>query len=308
MGTPLTNRKYVLIMPTRDEQEYLEQTLGCITSQTCLPAECVIVDDGSSDRTPQVADAAARACDWIKVVHRPDRGERKVGGGVVDAFYAGYEALDCDDYEYICKIDGDITFDPTYFETIIQKMEADPKLGGASGKSFNPVDGKLFEERIIDEMVAGQMNFWRRACWEAVGGFVHEVMWDGIVFHRAQMLGWKTRSFRDERLRFLHHRLMGSSQKGVVHGRLRWGRGQWFMGTHPLYILASGVFRMRERPYVLGGLSIIAGYVLAWLKRVPRYNDTEFRKHLHRWQLERLGLAWLAPKDCPARRPRGTDK
>lgn len=282
--------KYVLIMPTRDEEEYLRQTLDCILGQTVRPMELVIVDDGSRDRTGEIAEAAAAEHPWIHVVHSADRGERQVGGGVMDAFYAGYEALRSKDYEFLCKIDGDVTFAPTYFEDILKKMAEDPKLAGASGKTFNPVEGKLFEERMIDEMVAGQVNFWRRSAWEQIGGYVREVMWDGIVFHRARMLGWTTRSFRDKGLRIFHHRLMGSSQRSIYHGRLRWGRGQWFMGTHPLYILASGLFRMRERPYVIGGLLIIAGYVGAWLQGARRYDDPEFRLYLRRWQLRRLGL------------------
>lgn len=289
-------RRYVLIMPTRNEEAYLQQTFEAIAAQNCLPLECVVVNDGSTDRTAEIAQAAADKYPWLHVIHRDDRGERKLGGGVIDAFYSGYEALRSADYDFICKIDGDVTFEPGYFEYLMEKMDADPKLGGASGKTFNPVDGAFKEERIIREMVAGQVNFWRRQCWEDCGGYVREVMWDGIVFHRARMTGWKTESFRDENLRIIHHRLMGSSHKSVYHGRLRWGRGQWFMGTHPLYIIASGVFRMRERPYVVGGLLIIAGYFGARLKSAQQYDDPEFRKQLHRWQLQRLGLGWLAPK------------
>ena len=286
---------YVLIMPTRDDEDYLQATLDCITSQTHVPAELVIVDDGSSDRTAAIADAAAEAYPWIHVVHRADRGCRKVGPGVIEAFYAGYETLRTTDYAYIAKIDGDCSFGPTYFDRIFDIMEHQPRLGGASGKVFNPVGDQLFEERIIDEMVSGQIHLWRRAAWEDIGGFVREVMWDGITFHRARMCGWQTRSFPDPELRILHHRLMGSSEKNIVHGRLRWGRGQWFMGTHPLYIIASGMNRMRERPYVLGGLLIIIGYFMAILQRVPRYDDPAFRRDLHQWQLSRLGLRRYIP-------------
>ncbi|MCH7909808.1 MAG: glycosyltransferase [Candidatus Hydrogenedentes bacterium] len=294
MSETPSDRRYVLIVPTRDEEAFLQQSLDCFAGQTILPAECVIVDDGSSDRTGAIADEAAARYPWVHVVHRDDRGERKLGGGVIEAFYAGYDALETTDYTYICKIDGDVTFPEAYFENLIEKFEADPKLGGASGKTWNPVDGGLKEERLNDEMVAGQMNFWRRACWEQVGGYVREVMWDGIVFHRAHMFGWETHSFRDEPLRIIHHRLMGSSHRSVYHGRLRWGRGQWFMGTHPLYILASGVYRTRERPYAVGGLLIVAGFFGAMFRGAPRYDDLVFRAHLRRWQLGRLGLGFLA--------------
>lgn len=294
---PQPGRKYVIIMPSRDEERYIQNTLRSIASQTILPTECVIVDDGSLDATSAIADDAAAKYPWATAVHREDRGDRKVGGGVVEAFYAGYDTLRTQDYHYICKVDADVTIPNDYFENIMQKMEQDPRLGSASGKVFNPSQGKLFEERIIDEQVSGAVRFYRRQCFEDIGGLVPAVMWDGIDFHRARMCGWKTRSFRDKNLRILHHRLMGSSYRNVYHGRLRWGHGQWFMGTHPLYIIASGVYRMRERPFIMGGLLIIAGFFAGMIKREPRYDDLAFRAELRRWQFRRLGLGWLAPKE-----------
>ena len=298
-----SDRSYVVIITARDEARYLQGTIDSIAGQTLLPVEMVIVNDGSRDETGAIADAAAEKHAWIHVVHRDDRGERKVGGGVVETFYAGYEALRTRDFAYQCKLDGDLTLPPGYFEGIIRKMEADPALGGASGKVFNPVgDGAVKEERIIDDMVSGAVNFWRRACWDQIGGYVRMVMWDGIAMHRARMFGWRTRSFRDTDLEIIHHRLMGSSHKNILHGRMRWGRGQWFMGCHPLYILASGVNRMFERPYVIGGVCIMAGYFASMLQGAERYDDAEFRKHLHAWQLKRLGLGFLAPAVTPHER------
>ena len=96
----------------------------------------------------------------------------------------------------------------------------------------------------------------------------------------------------DPELRIAHLRLMGSSDRGIYRGRLRWGRGQWFMGSAFPYVVASGLFRMREKPYGLGGLLIIAGYLGAALRGRPRYGDRTFRRELQRWQYARLrGLA-----------------
>jgi poly-beta-1,6-N-acetyl-D-glucosamine synthase len=293
------NRSYVVVITARDEAEYLQGTLDSLVGQSIPPTEVVIVNDGSSDDTGTIADAAAEQYDWIHVVHRADRGVRKVGGGVIETFYAGYEVIKTEDYSYLCKLDGDLTLPNAYFEGVMKKMDADPRLGGASGKVFNPVGDGVKEERIIDQMVSGAVNFWRRACWEEIGGYVKMVMWDGIAMHRSRMFGWTTRSFRDDDLKIIHHRLMGSSHKNILHGRMRWGRGQWFMGCHPIYIFASGVNRMFERPYIIGGLCIIAGYFQGMLKGLDRYEDLEFRKFLHNWQLTRIGLGFLAPKIEP---------
>lgn len=63
------------------------------------------------------------------------------------------------------------------------------------------------------------------------------------------------------------------------------------MGTHPLYALAIAAYRAIERPWILGGLLILIGYVSAYLRRRPRYDNLEFRKYLRHWQLSRLRLA-----------------
>jgi hypothetical protein len=153
------------------------------------------------------------------------------------------------------------------------------------------VGRRLVWERSRDDMSQGQTKLYRVACFRAIGGFVPEVMWDGIDCHRCRMLGWKAASYRDAALRFIHLRPMGSSFRSIYRGRVRWGYGQYYMGTHPLYALAISVYRMAERPWVIGGVLLGAGYVGSWLRRLPRYEDPAFRRHLRAWQLSRLGLA-----------------
>lgn len=295
---PEARRRYIVIMPSRNEEKFIAHTIDCLIEQNIPPVELVVVDDGSTDRTGEIADEYAAKYDWIHVVHRPDRGSRVVGGGVIEAFNEGMAAVTSQNYDYLCKLDADLTLQPDYFEWCIGKMEQDESLAACSAKVFNPSlgDGKLFEEGIIDEQVSGAAKFYRREAYEDIGGFVQEVMWDGIDFHTCRMKGWKTRSFRDPNVKILHHRLMGSSHKNIFHGRMRWGRGQWFMGTHPLYIVASGVFRMRERPFILGGLCIILGYLEGMVRGQPQYENGDFRKHLHSWQLKRIGLGLIAPR------------
>ena len=102
------------------------------------------------------------------------------------------------------------------------------------------------------------------------------------------MKGWHTQSFDNPEARLIHHRLMGSSDKNVYKGRLRLGRGIYFMGYHPLYALASSIFRLREKPFIIGGVLIIFGYVRAAIQRVPRYDNLEFRAYLQSWQMDQL--------------------
>ena len=259
------------------------RTLETVTKQSNPPALWVIVDDGSTDRTPEILRDWESRFDYIRVVTRPDRGVRKVGPGVIDAFYGGYETIDPHDFHYICKLDLDLELPPHYFEILMNKMDADPRLGTCSGKPYMPLNGKLVSEKCGDENSVGMTKFYRVECFEQIGGFVRQVMWDGIDGHRCRMLGWVAASYDESDLRFIHLRPMGSSHKGLVTGRLRHGFGQYFMGTSPTYMAASAVFRMSRPPLVIGGAAMWWGYVKSMLQQAPRYDDPEFRRFLRRY-------------------------
>jgi glycosyltransferase involved in cell wall biosynthesis len=275
---------YVLISPCRDEAQHMQQTLDSVIAQTVRPARWVIVDDGSTDATPHVLADYCRRHDWITVVTRSDRGRRSVGPGVIEAFFAGYEAINPGDYTYLCKLDLDLSLPPRYFEILMQRMSADPRIATCSGKAYVDENGALVEERHGDDMSLGMTKFYRVDRFQAIGGFVREVMWDGIDCHRCRMNGWIACSWNDPDLRFLHLRPMGSSQQGVLTGRMRHGYGQYFMGTGFLYMLASAVFRMNQKPYVVGSLAMLWGWLKSALTRQPRYQDPRFRAFLRRYQ------------------------
>jgi glycosyltransferase involved in cell wall biosynthesis len=280
--------RLLVISPTKDEAAYLPRTIDSMVRQTFRPALWIIVDDGSSDATGAIADRAAEQHPWIRVLHRPSGTPRRVGPGVVEAFYAGLSQANLEDYDLVCKLDGDLEFSDDYFKILMARFDANPRLGTASGKTYIPLGGRFVLERTSDQFSHGVAKLYRRQCFDEIGGFVHEVMWDGIDCHRCRMLGWEAVSYDEPDLAIKHLRQMGSSFKSIYHGRMRWGRGQFFMGTHPAYILASSIYRMAERPWVLGGLCIAAGYFQAAWQRRPRYEDPEFREHLHRWQFGEL--------------------
>lgn len=258
-------------------------------AQTATPTLWIVVDDGSTDGTTELLSKAEEEIPWLRVVRRADRGRRVLGAGVIDAFYDGLASVPDDlAYDFVAKMDVDLEFPPRYIERVLEEFAREPTLAAASGKVYRAEADRLVEEFMIDEMVAGQFKFYRRDAFEAIGGFVREVMWDGIDFHRARMAGYTTRSIDDPELQILHLRLMGSSDRSVYQGRVRWGRGQWFMGSSFSYVLASGLFRMREKPHVIGGLLIVAGFLLAALRRERRYDDPGFRKNLRAWQAGRI--------------------
>src|SRR5437764_6441956 len=90
-------RRYLLVTPCRDEAKYARRTLDSVTRQTIPPALWIIVDDGSRDETPAILAEYAAKFSYIKILRRDDRGFRKLGGGVIDAFYHGYDTIDPND-------------------------------------------------------------------------------------------------------------------------------------------------------------------------------------------------------------------
>jgi glycosyltransferase involved in cell wall biosynthesis len=279
---------YLLVSPCRDEAAHMRRTLDSVIAQSVRPAKWVIVDDGSTDATPAILAEYARAHDWIEVVERPDRGARAVGPGVIEAFYAGLAHVDLDAYPYLCKLDLDLDLPAGYFAGLIARMEADPRIGTASGKPYVRRGGALVSERRGDEMSVGMTKFYRTACFRAIGGFVREVMWDALDCHKARAMGWKAVSWDDPELRFEHLRPMGSSQRSIHAGRRRHGFGQYYMGSDPLYYAATCVFRMAEPPYVTGGFAMLAGYLGAWIRGAPQHPDPALRAFIRTYQRRAL--------------------
>lgn len=255
-----------------------------MVAQTRTPDLWVIVDDGSTDATPEILAEYTSKHDWIRVVPKPDRGHRAVGPGVVEAFYAGLDTVSLEDFDVLSKLDLDLDLPPRYVEILMARMEDDPRIGTCSGKPYVRQGGELVSERKSDDMSVGMTKFWRRSCFEAIGGLVREVMWDAIDCHKARQLGWRAISWDEPDLRFEHLRPMGSSQVSIYTGKRRHGFGQYFMGTDPLYFVATAVFRSVEPPFLLGGLSMLQGYFGAMLRGERRLDDPELIRFIRRYQ------------------------
>jgi glycosyltransferase involved in cell wall biosynthesis len=279
----------VLITPCRNEAAFAKKTLESVAAQTVPPALWVIVDDGSTDGTPALLEEYAARTPYIRIVRHEPHGPRRVGPGVVDAFYAGYRTIDLGQFDYLCKLDCDLDLPKRYFEILIERMEADPRLGTCSGKPyFVSRNGRLMTEGCGDEVSVGASKFYRAECFREIGGFLSAVMWDGIDCHRCRMLGWTARSWDDPELRLIHLRPMGSSQGSLLSGRVRHGAGQYFMGTGLAYMTASALYRMTLSPRLIGGLAMWWGYVASMIQRKPRYAEPTFRKFLRQYQWECL--------------------
>ncbi len=291
------DKQFIVITPARDEEAYLERVIEAIVGQTVLPAEWVIVDDGSVDQTAEIARFAATKHNWIKVYRRKNRGYRDLGAGVAEAITEGLVQVSVRDYDFIFNIDADIILGPKYFETILKKFEEDPGLGIAVGEVYERINHKILKMRAQPLGMVGALKCWRRTCFEQIGGLARGEGWDGVDCLQAMRFGWRTATFPDEELKVIHLRQCRTSVRSIFYGWMRHGRALHFAGSHPLYVLASALYHSIDRPVIFGSIFLIIGYLEAAVKKSNQFNDREFRRFLRQWQLKRL--AEIIKIKCP---------
>ncbi len=277
--------RYVIVTPARDEQEYIRFTLESVVAQTVRPSEWIIVDDGSTDQTAAIVSEYAQKYPWIRLLRRANRGFRKSGGGVMEAFQEGYNALSCKSWDFLVKLDGDLTFDADYFQKCFDHFQKQPDLGIGGGNIYHKIGDKLKVESVPKFHVRGATKIYRRACWEAIGGLWPAPGWDTIDETKANMLRWQTETFAE--LRLLHHRLTGTAG-GTWGNMVKNGRAYYISGYHPLFMLARCVYRIPQRPYLLGTLGMLYGYWKSYFDKTQRVQDPDLVEYVQRQQLRRL--------------------
>jgi poly-beta-1,6-N-acetyl-D-glucosamine synthase len=277
--------KYVIITPARDEEAFIEKTIESVASQSILPLYWVIVDDGSRDRTGEIIDAYAAKYPWIIARHRPNRGFRQAGGGVIATFNDGYAQLPSSDWDFLVKLDADLSFLSNYFERCFAEFATDRKLGIGGGGIYHEEKGRLVLERNPRFHVRGATKIYRKACWEALGGLVQAPGWDTIDELKANMLGWSTRTFAD--LRLSHYRFTGSAD-GAWRDCIKNGRANYITGYHPLFMLLKCALRVSKKPYVTGSAGLLWGFVSGYLRRIPRVQDAKLIQYTRAQQMRKM--------------------
>ena len=256
----MTDLRYALVTPARNEEQYIGKTLESVVRQSRLPMRWVIVSDGSTDRTDEVVQGYARLHPWIELVSLPARQERNFAAKA-RAFNIGFQKLAHLPYDIVGNLDADLSFDQDYFAFLLAKFAEIPELGVA-GTPFVEGAGEHYDYRFTNiEHVSGACQLFRNACFGDVGGYVPVKGGgiDWIAVTTARMKGWKTRTFV-EKVCF-HHRTMGSANGSVWHAWFRRGREDYLMGGHPLWQLVRSAYQMKSRPYGVGGLMLLCGYL-----------------------------------------------
>ncbi|MGC4053260.1 MAG: glycosyltransferase family A protein [Paludibaculum sp.] len=282
--------RYVVVSPMKNEEKYVAATLEAMASQTVPPVEWVIVNDGSTDRSAEIVAGYCEKYSWIRQLDVAGLGERlpeHYGGHVVDLIYDGIGALQTAEYDLIVKLDCDVSFEPTFFERILDTCRQNPRLGITSGVSWAVQEGVLKPEKSAPGHTLGATKVYRKKCFEDIDGLVRSMGWDGIDEIKARMTGWEAWPLTD--LVVVHHRPEGLAL-GLMASGVERGNGSYFMGYHPIFMVARALRRMLRPGLAADGVGMLVGYFGSLFRGEPRIPDPGFIQFLRKNQLRKLFL------------------
>ena len=137
--------------------------------------------------------------------------------------------------------------------------------------------------------VAGACQLFRYECFQDVGGFIpnHAGGVDWIAVTTARMKGWKTRSFAEKRI--LHHRPIGTAQRGEISAMYAYGQKDYYLGGSPIWQIFRAGYRTTKKPVILGGIALLLGYYSAAIRRMKRPVTHELMRFHRKEQMKKLG-------------------
>ena len=107
------NKLVSVIIPVYNVEKYLEQCLNSVLNQTYQNLQIILVDDGSTDRCPQICEQYAARDQRVEVIHRKN-------GGLTAARNTGLVAAKGD---YIGFVDSDDWIHPEMYQHLVEILE-----------------------------------------------------------------------------------------------------------------------------------------------------------------------------------------
>jgi biofilm PGA synthesis N-glycosyltransferase PgaC len=263
--------RIALVTPLRDEEGFIEDMIASIAAQDIRPAKWIIVDDGSTDRTPDIVREQSRSLGFIELLQLPPRSERRPGGE--GAIAAALQALELDQFDYLARFDADLLFERDYLSLMLGEFTKDPRLGIAGGSLYILREGALVPERAPEYHVRGALKMYRRECFKQIGGLGTEIGWDTIDEVCAWSKGWRTRSFKD--IRVIHRRPTGGGMLATKIYRER-GRAEYLTWSHPVFVLLKTAKIALRSP--INAAHFLSAFAGCYRAQEARLQDPQFKE------------------------------
>jgi glycosyltransferase involved in cell wall biosynthesis len=236
--------EYAVVITARNEEKYLEKTLSAISKQTVRPSQIIVVDDGSTDRTSEIAEKYANV-----VIRMADRGYWTLGVERVKVLNEGLKRV-MKSVDYVLTCGADDVLSTNYVESIVERMKINPRLVVASGRNRK---GAFFEGhprgvRVVDA------DFWKK-----INGLQYPEVpgYESWLYLKAKELGYEAISFRN--IFFEPQRPKGSMFRSSRKARLR-GEAMYALGYDWKYALGRIFVTFLKSPRT--ALNMLLGWFL----------------------------------------------
>lgn len=255
-----------IVIPAHNEEDFIEQTLYSLLTQSYLAKQIVVVDDGSTDRTAQIVSKIAKSHNSVSLVSKSNNDTGHIPGAkVVAAFYAGLAQLD-KKYDLICKFDADLIFPSDYLEELVNTFRENPKCGMAGGFCYiQKKDQWVLENLTGKDHIRGALKAYRKDLFESMGGIATTMGWDTVDEIKAQYLGW-------EIITLPHLKVKHLKPTGLTyHKKSKYKQGQAFyqmrygLALTGIASLKLGI-KKKSLPYIC---HCLVGYYKAKRKKAP---------------------------------------
>jgi len=213
---------YFSIVTCRNSESEIEKAINSLLKQTIKPRYIVVVDDGSTDNTPNILNRLKSKNDNIYVITNPDLGYDI--GRVVKNWNSAINLardfkLEKTDYHMIST--DDTQYEEFYAEKIMRKMDEDKIIAISSGNYDN--------NSYATPHGAGR--FVRNSFFNSVLGQYPEKMgYESVILQMSLYHGFK--NLVNNNARFSHTRQLGSN-----HHFYEFGASMRTLGYHPLFVL-----------------------------------------------------------------------
>jgi glycosyltransferase involved in cell wall biosynthesis len=264
------SQRVAAVIPARNEEKFIDKTLAALLDQHTRPSKIIVVNDGSTDSTADIASALG-----AEVVDMPDRGYNVQGmpvlAGVINR---GLERLQARGYgnnssDYILILGADHILPPNYITAVLDAMAADSKLALCSGV--------IAGERSIVPRGSGRVvraDFWQRIGFRYPENYGFET----YLVLKAQQQGYSVKVLKDLVTQTL--RKTGRNYKKSVY--VSYGKSLKALGYSRLYSAARiGLISIKNPK---GGYYMVKGYMS---NDVQTY-DPELRSFLNSIQHKRI--------------------
>ena len=271
-----------IIIPAYNEAKYLSDTLESLVTQTYLPTKICVVDDNSTDATPDIIQFFCDKYDCISTIKTNSEKLHLPGGKVVETFNYGLKSLD-ENFDLICKFDADLIFPANYLESIVDAFKSNLSLGMAGGFCYiQKQDAWVLENLTRADHIRGALKTYRKECFKEIGELVPAMGWDTLDELLAQYYGWEVETFAS--LKVKHLKPTGQNYNKAA--RLSQGKAFYQMRYRWLLTsLAAAKLAVRRKSFKYF-YNCILGFLTAFIHRekfLVTKDQGKFIRHL-RWK------------------------